>query len=180
MKYLITGSGGFIGFHLSKELLKNKKNFVYGIDNLDNYYSTKLKRKRIFHLKKYRNFLNIKVDLSNEKSMKKLKKYNFDIVFHLAAQAIVSKSFNDPYTTWKSNTFGILNILETLRFVKKKTYVVLITSDKSYKNVEVNRGYKEEDVLGGDDPYSASKRSAEILINSYVKSFFDKKKLIHL
>ena len=55
-------------------------------------------------------------------------------------------------------------------------YVVLITSDKSYKNIEIKRGYKETDTLGGDDPYSASKGSADILINSYIKSFFMKKK----
>ena len=111
MKYLITGSGGFIGFHLSKELLKNKKNFVYGIDNLDNYYSTKLKQKRIFHLKKHRNYLNIKVDLSNEKSMKKLKKYNFDIVFHLAAQAGVRYTVKNPNKYVSTNIFGYFKLI---------------------------------------------------------------------
>lgn len=170
-KVLITGHTGFKGSWLTCWLLKYKANIV-GISkdvptNPSHYKSLGLKRS----IKEY--FF----DIENKNKIEKIIKIEKpDFIFHLAAQAIVSKSFNDPYTTWKSNTFGILNILETLRFVKKKTYVVLITSDKSYKNVEVNRGYKEEDILGGDDPYSASKGSAEILINSYIKSFFNKKK----
>ena len=68
-----------------------------------------------------------------------------------------------------------MNLLEALRGYKKKCTVVLITSDKSYKNLEIKRGYKENDLLGGHDPYSASKASAEIIIQSYVNSFFKKK-----
>ena len=60
--------------------------------------------------------------------------------------------------------------------IKKKVYVVIITSDKSYKNLEISRGYKEDDLLGGKDPYSASKGSAEFAIQSYIKSFFSNKK----
>ena len=107
--------------------------------------------------------------------MKKLFLRKNQILFSFNTQAIVSKSFDNPFETWKSNTFGTLSILEALRKVKKTMYVVLITSDKSYKNIEI-KGYKENDTLGGDDPYSASKGSADILINSYIKSFFMKKK----
>ena len=70
-----------------------------------------------------------------------------------------------------------MNILESLKNYNKKCSVVLITSDKSYKNLEIKkRGYKEDDILGGYDPYSASKASAEIIIQSYINSFFKNKK----
>ena len=68
-----------------------------------------------------------------------------------------------------------MNILEILRNYNKKCKVILITSDKSYKNLEIKRGYKEDDLLGGKDPYSASKASAELIIYSYINSFFIKK-----
>ena len=75
---------------------------------------------------------------------------------------------------------GTLNLLESLRFLKKSCSVVLITSDKVYKNFEIKRGYTEEDILGGYDPYSASKASAEITIQSYIKSYFPKNKKIKI
>ena len=78
----------------------------------------------------------------------------------------------NPVYTWETNTLGTLNILESLKQIKKKCIVVLITSDKSYKNLEIKRGYSENDLLGGKDPYSASKASAELVIQSYINSFF--------
>ena len=101
--------------------------------------------------------------------------YQPDFVFHLAAQSLVKKSYLNPIETFQSNIIGTVNILEALRQIKKKVNVVVITSDKSYKNLELSRGYKEEDLLGGNDPYSASKGSAEFVIQSYIKSFFFKK-----
>ena len=68
-----------------------------------------------------------------------------------------------------------LNVLESLRLLKKECIAVLITSDKSYKNLEVKRGYHENDILGGKDPYSASKGSAELVIQSHLSSFFQRK-----
>jgi len=97
-----------------------------------------------------------------------------DFVFHLAAQALVRKSYNDPIVTYQTNTLGTLNLLEALRPLKKKCTVVLITSDKCYNNVEWVWGYRETDALGGPDPYSASKGAAELVIRSHVKSFFPK------
>ena len=73
---------------------------------------------------------------------------------------------------------GTLNVLESLRNLKKKCVAVIITSDKSYKNLEIKRGYKEDDLLGGIDPYSSSKASAELIIQTYIKSFFKIKKNI--
>ena len=118
-----------------------------------------------------------KIDIRNLKLLKKtFKKYQPDYVFHLAAQAIVKKSYSDPTYTWETNTIGTLNVLESLRELKKKCIAVLITSDKSYKNLEIQRGYKESDILGGKDPYSASKASAELAIQSHISSFFPLKK----
>ena len=98
-----------------------------------------------------------------------------DFVFHLAAQALVKRSYDDPVLTFQTNSIGTLNLLEALRILEKKCTAIIITSDKCYKNVEQIWGYREEDILGGDDPYSASKGSAELVINSYMKSFFKEK-----
>ena len=95
-----------------------------------------------------------------------------DFVFHLAAQPLVLQSYLDPVETYQTNVLGSLNLLEALRSLKKKCTSVLITSDKCYKNVEWVWGYRETDTLGGQDPYSASKGAAELVIRSHVKSFF--------
>ena len=114
-----------------------------------------------------------KVDIRNLKLLKKIfKRYQPDYVFHLAAQSLVKKSYSNSTYTWETNTIGTLNVLESLRSVKKNCIAVFITSDKSYKNLEIKRGYKENDILGGKDPYSASKASAELAIQSHINSFF--------
>jgi len=95
-----------------------------------------------------------------------------DFVFHLAAQALVRSSYDDPIDTWNTNTMGTLHVLEALRKLKKKCAAVIITSDKCYDNVEWVWGYRESDSLGGPDPYSASKGAAELAIRSYIKSSF--------
>lgn len=95
-----------------------------------------------------------------------------DFVFHLAAQALVRRSYGDPADTWQTNVMGTLNVLEALRGLKNPCIAVLITSDKCYDNVEWVWGYRETDALGGPDPYSASKGAAELAIRSYVRSFF--------
>ena len=95
-----------------------------------------------------------------------------DYIFHLAAQAIVKESYEDPLETWKTNLVGTLNLMEVLRKFEKKCNVILVTSDKCYKNKEWEWGYREIDELGGIDPYSASKAATEIAINSYINSYF--------
>lgn len=93
-------------------------------------------------------------------------------IFHLAAQALVKTSYQNPVNTWQTNTMGTINLLEALRYSDHPCRAVIITSDKSYENVEWVWGYRETDRLGGGDPYSASKAGAEIAIKSYVKSYF--------
>jgi CDP-glucose 4,6-dehydratase len=95
-----------------------------------------------------------------------------DYVFHLAAQPLVSISYQNPLETYQTNVLGTTNLLESLRKLKNECIAVIITSDKSYDNIEIRRGYHEEDRLGGADPYSGSKGAAELIIKSYTKSFF--------
>jgi len=97
-----------------------------------------------------------------------------DFVFHLAAQALVRPAYATPIDTWRTNTMGTINVLESLRLVNHPCVAVLITSDKCYDNVEWEWGYRETDALGGPDPYSASKGAAELAIRSYLCSFFPK------
>jgi CDP-glucose 4,6-dehydratase len=97
-----------------------------------------------------------------------------DFVFHLAAQPIVSISYEDPLETFQTNTIGTANILEALRSVTNPCAAVIITSDKCYDNVEWIWGYREQDALGGKDPYSASKGAAELVIKTYFHSYFNK------
>lgn len=95
-----------------------------------------------------------------------------DFLFHLAAQPIVGASYDDPIETWSTNVMGTINVLEALRKIQHDCSAVIITSDKCYDNVEWEWGYRENDALGGPDPYSASKGAAELAIRSYVKSYF--------
>ena len=95
-----------------------------------------------------------------------------DFVFHLAAQALVRLSYDDPIKTFETNTLGTLNVLESLRRLSTPTTAIIITSDKAYENVEMVHGYRESDRLGGKDPYSASKGAAELIISGFHRSFF--------
>lgn len=103
-----------------------------------------------------------------------------DFVFHLAAQAIVSTSYADPVNTISSNVVGTINVLEALRTQPQPCVAVMITSDKCYDNVEWVWGYRETDGLGGKDVYSGSKGAAELVIKSYLHSFFQKEHPVRL
>lgn len=100
-------------------------------------------------------------------------KYQPDFVFHLAAQALVRPSYENPIETIETNSLGSANVLNALRSLDKPVVAVMITSDKSYDNVEWVWGYRETDSLGGKDPYSASKGMAELAIRAYVESYFN-------
>lgn len=97
-----------------------------------------------------------------------------EFVFHLAAQALVRESYEEPVKTFTTNIEGTLNVLEAARAIPSIKAVVIITSDKCYRNMEWVWGYRENDRLGGDDPYSASKACAEIVAHSCFDSFFKK------
>lgn len=95
-----------------------------------------------------------------------------EVVFHLAAQAFVRKSYQDPHTTFSTNVLGSANVLECVRQSNSVTTHVFITSDKCYKNKEQVHGYTEDDELGGIDPYSVSKAAAELVFAGYCASAF--------
>jgi CDP-glucose 4,6-dehydratase len=96
-----------------------------------------------------------------------------EIVFHLAAQPLVRRSYREPLDTWSTNVMGTANLLEACRKLPSLKAVVIVTTDKCYDNQEWERGYREDDRLGGHDPYSASKAATELLADSYRKAFFD-------
>lgn len=96
-----------------------------------------------------------------------------DIIFHFAAQSLVGRSYTSPLETIEVNTLGTANVMEAVRHAGVPAAVVIVTSDKCYRNRDWDFGYRETDELGGDDPYSASKGAAEIMVHSWRKSFFD-------
>ena len=98
-----------------------------------------------------------------------------EIVFHLAAQALVRRSYSEPKLTFDTNVTGGVNLLEAIRTTPEVRALVFVTSDKCYRNHEWVWGYRESDELGGDDPYSASKAAAELVFRSYAASFFSKR-----
>jgi len=115
-----------------------------------------------------------RIDIRDIEAVKQLVlEFQPDFVFHLAAQALVRPSYENPLDTLTINSIGSANVLDALRQLEKQVIAVMITSDKAYDNVEWVWGYRETDRLGGKDPYSASKGMAEIAIRTYVESFFN-------
>ena len=166
MKILITGSSGFIGFHLAKLLLENKHK-VHGYDSMNNYYDVKLKRARLNILKKYNNFSFTKGNLENEKRLKQtFKKFKPIIVIHLAAQAGVRYSIDKPRVYLNSNIIGTFNIIETSHRFNVK-HLIMASSSSVYganKNVPFKEIDKTETQLS---IYAATKKSNESMAHSY-------------
>ena len=169
-KVLITGHTGFKGSWLTLWLHKlGAKIAGYSIDIPTNpsLFDSLNIEKDIEH--------NIGDILDIDSLSKVFDDFQPDIVFHLAAQPIVSESIKNPIDTYKTNIIGSANILECIRRSNSVKSAVMITSDKCYENVEWEYGYREVDVLGGKDPYSASKAGAEIIFASYFRSFLKEK-----
>ena len=95
-----------------------------------------------------------------------------DIVFHMAAQSVVRRGYEDPIETYSTNVMGTINVLEALRQLNQPCVVVNVTSDKCYSNQEWVWGYRENEPMGGRDPYSSSKGCAELVTTAYRESFF--------
>lgn len=172
---LITGHTGFKGTWLSA-WLSSLGASVVGIA-LDPPTSPSM-----FHaMSDEMNLRDIRLDIRNKTElMNVVSSVSPDFVFHLAAQSLVKVSYQSPIETWEVNLLGTVNMLEALRLLRKKCVAVFITSDKCYDNKEWVWGYRENDRLGGSDPYSGSKGGAELAIRSYVESFFKDKSLIHV
>jgi len=170
-KIFITGHTGFKGIWLVS-ILNHLGAKVYGYSKNDEF---KKNFRKFCFIKKGSNYFGDILDKKN--LLKKLNLVKPDIIIHLAAQSLVKRSFLNPDETIRVNLIGTLNLLECCRKIKTVKSIILATSDKCYENKNSKKYFSEEDKLGGDDPYSASKASCEIIINSYIKSFFfDNKK----
>ena len=174
LNVLITGTTGFKGAWLAF-WLKNLGANITGVSLKPEKNSILFKSLR----------LNNKInqyyfDIANFKKINDvIKNVKPDIIFHLAAQSIVSKSFIDPLQTLNTNIIGSANVLESFR-INKIPNLVYITSDKCYLNLNQTSSFKEQDILGGIDNYSSSKASAEIIFSSYFHSFFNKDNFLRL
>ena len=166
MKIFITGSAGFIGFHLSKKLLDQGEE-VYGVDNINDYYDINLKKSRLKILKKYKNFKFFEIDISNRDLVSKVfKKVKPNKVVNLAAQAGVRHSITNPHVYMDSNLVGFLNIIEECRHGNVDGLVYASSSSVYGKNKNSPSSIKDR----VDHPislYSATKKANELIAHSY-------------
>jgi len=170
MKYFVTGSAGFVGYHLSKYLLENDHE-VFGYDALTAYYDVNLKNKRIENLKDFEKFHFEKNQLENKNKLSNaISNFSPDVVVHLAAQAGVRYSLENPSAYIDSNIIGTFNILEILKTYKVKHFLFSSTSSVYGSNEEMP--FKENDQTDRQlSIYSSTKKSCESLIHSYSYSF---------
>jgi UDP-glucuronate 4-epimerase len=170
-KVLITGSAGFIGFHLSQTLLAQGYEVV-GLDNINDYYSVKLKEDRNALLKKNKAYTFVKADLENKPAVLDVfKNHEFETVFHLGAQAGVRYSLEKPEAYISANIDGTLSILEAARFAKKQPHLLMASSSSVY-GLSTNYPLREDD--HADRPvalYGATKRANELMGHSYAHLF---------
>ena len=169
-RVLLTGHTGFKGSWLMIWLKKLGAK-VYGISLSPDYDLSIFNSlpKEFFSEMIHHEIGDIRNKLSLDKIIKEAKP---DIVFHLAAQPIVNIGYQKPLLTWETNLMGTLNLLQSLRENDQSCSVVVVTTDKVYKNNEWLFGYRENDQLGGHDPYSASKAALELAVSSWRDSYF--------
>ena len=166
MKIFITGSSGFIGFHLCKKLLDKGHN-VCGYDSMNTYYDIRLKKARYEILKKYKNFSFSKGKVENQKILSKLiVKFKPRVIIHLAAQAGVRYSIENPKVYLDSNIVGTFNVIEAAKKIKVKH--LLIASSSSVYGANKNLPFKEIDKTETQlSIYAATKKSTESIAHSY-------------
>ena len=170
-KILVTGATGFKGTWLCRWLL-NLEAVVCGIGynpNQNNFFFYRLN----LHKK-------IKTKLFDIRDYKKLhiliKQFKPSIIFHLAAQPLIYESYKKPLLTFDINFRGTLNLLDISRNLSSIRSIIIVTSDKCYESNNSSKGFKENDLLGGVDPYSASKSATELMVRAYRETYFKKKK----
>ncbi len=165
-KVFLTGHTGFKGSWLSlwlEQLGADLTGYALGPDTNPCHFS-------MIDLK----MNSILGDIRNKSSFQEaLKESEAEIVFHLAAQPLVRKSYKDPHLTYQTNIMGTVNLFEAVRSCPNVKAVVIVTTDKVYENREWFWGYRENDPMGGYDPYSSSKGCCELIVNSYRNSFFN-------
>lgn len=174
-KVLVTGDTGFKGSWMCI-WLKELGAEVYGyalppLTSKDNFVTTDLKN-QIHHQDG---------DVRDKDALAGyFKKVQPDYAFHLAAQPLVIDSYNNPHYNFETNLMGTVNFFEAVRETASVKVAVNVTTDKCYQNNEWLWGYRENDPMGGDDPYSASKGCSELITSSYIKSFFTKDNTCHV
>ena len=164
---LVTGGTGFVGSHLVEELVKQKANVVTTFISTSprSYFFTKGLNKKVkmahVDIEDFENIYDLIV------------KNNIEVIFHLAAQALVETAFYNPRKAFSTNIIGTVNILESARLFSKVKAVVVASSDKAYGKLTNTsmRKYKENDPLQGDHPYEVSKSAADLISNSYFKTY---------
>ena len=166
-KILITGHTGFKGSWLTiwlKKLGADITGFSKSVPTNPSLFETANIEKDI---------KSVVGDIQNYELLKEtISKCEPEIIFHMAAQSLVIKSYSNPIETFSTNVMGTVNLLYAVKETKKAKIVINITSDKCYENNESLEGYSEEDHMGGHDPYSSSKGCAELITKSFRKSFF--------
>ena len=171
MRYLITGVAGFVGFHLANKLCKNKKNIIFGIDNLNNYYSKKIKKERLLLLKRNKNFKFYKLNLESKKSVQDFFKKNkdFKVIFHLAAQPGVQFSLKNRESYFNNNLKVQFNILDSI--VNHKSTKQFIYGSSSSVYGEISNKKEDYRVDLQESFYAATKRICEIMTDNYSRLF---------
>ena len=172
-RILITGDTGFKGSWLSLWLHELGADIVgYALPpKRENDHFNLLKLGSIIH--------HVDGDIRDYSAMQKIcGEFKPELLFHLAAQALVRLSYEEPKYTFDTNVGGSVNVLEVVRNTHSIKSLIYVTSDKCYKNKEWTWGYRENDELGGDDPYSASKAAAELVFAGYKRSFFAQNKRV--
>lgn len=166
MHYLVTGHTGFKGSWLVM-VLRSLGHTVSGI-------ALDPESESLFNQAQIQDFMeqDFRIDIRDRVSLTStVKLLNPDVIIHLAAQPLVRYSYAHPVETFETNVLGTLNLLEATKGLANLKATLIITTDKVYKNLGHKEGYVEDDALGGDDPYSASKAAADIATQSWVKSF---------
>lgn len=168
-KILVTGHTGFNGSWMVKTLC------FFGAEVHGFSLSRPVDSRHAFYELQIEDLINNPQtcfgDVRSKEFQNVLETNSYDYIFHLAAQAIVSESLLNPFDTFSTNILGVLNLLEAYRTQIFSATCIIITSDKCYANDNSGKIFTENDILGGIDPYSASKASAEIIIHSYLETF---------
>lgn len=173
MSILITGAAGFIGFHVANKLLsENQDRLIIGIDNLNNYYDKDLKQSRLNELYLYKNFIFVEEDICNLNVLENIANiYDIKSIVHLAAQAGVRYSLEDPFSYIHSNIRGHLSILELCRKIKNFNRLIYASSSSVYGNNKKTPFAIVDSVVQPISLYAATKLSDELMSYTYSQLF---------
>ena len=163
--YLITGVAGFIGMHFARKML-DKGYKVLGVDNLNDYYDTKLKKNRVLILKKYKNFKFLKSDLKSLNTYRQINKSKISHIVHLAGQAGVRYSIKNPGAYVNDNIMAYVNLLEAFKYSKKLKCIVYASSSSVYGKSREH--FSKNYLLQPISMYAATKMSMELISNVYL------------